>query len=237
MTPEELVGQLQQALSGKLRSVVLYGSAAAGDFVPGTSNYNVLVVADHLGLAELNALVKPIFQWSRAGHRPPLMFTRGQLEASADVYPIELCDIRQSRKVLCGEDPLANLAIRPDSLRLQLERELRAKILALREGYLLTAGKPKRVTALLASSVAGLLVLMRAALRLFREDVPAAKLEAMQELAKHIVFDPRPLVEAHELKHRRRNLRDVDPQALFESYLNTVEQVVDAVDRHLHPHT
>jgi hypothetical protein len=234
MTPEELVEQLQKAIPGRLCSAVLYGSAAAGDFVAGTSNYNVLLVVDRLGVAELDLLSKPALQWAKAGNRPPLLFTPGQLNASADVFPIELLDIRQSHRVLFGEDPLAEISIRPEHLRLQLERELKEKLLALREQYLLTGGKPRRVLELLTSSLAGFLVLFRAVLRLFQEDVPAHKVEALQLLAKHIAFDPRPLVEVDNLRHRRRKPRDVIPQVLFESFLTSIEQVVDAVDRHLH---
>ena len=84
MTPEELVGQLEKAIPGRLCSAVLYGSAAAGDFVPGTSNYNVLLVLDRLGGAELDAISKPALQWAKAGNRPPLLFTRSELQASAD---------------------------------------------------------------------------------------------------------------------------------------------------------
>jgi hypothetical protein len=236
MTPEELVAQLQNVLSGRLSSAVLYGSAAAGDFVSGTSNYNVLVVVDRLGLAELDALAKPVAQWTKAGHRPPLLFTRGQLEASADVFPIEILDMRQSRRVLFGEDPLANVTVSHEHLRLQLERELKGKLLALRERYLLTGGRPKRLFELMVSSLAGFLVLVRAALRLFQEDVPATKLEALRLLATHLAFDPQPLLDVHELKHRRRKPREFSAPALFESYLKTIEQVVKAVDRHLHPH-
>ncbi len=235
MTPEELVDQLKQALSDKLCAAVLYGSAAAGDFVPGTSNYNLLLVLDRLGLDELSALLKPVSRWTREGHRPPLLFARGQLEASADVFPIELCDIRQSRRVLVGEDPLAGVSISQEHLRLQLERELRGKLLALREGYLMTGGRPKQVVRLLVSSLNGFLVLFRAALRLFREDVPAEKMDALRLLGQHVTFDPRPLAEIHELKHRRRTMRSVDPLALFQAYLTTIEQVVEAIDRHLHP--
>ena len=46
MTPERFVEQLQVALADKLKSVVLYGSAATGDFMEGVSGYNVLVVAE-----------------------------------------------------------------------------------------------------------------------------------------------------------------------------------------------
>ncbi len=119
---------------------------------PATSNYNVLLVLDGLGVAELDALSKPAAQWTKAGHRPPLLFTRGQLQASADVFPIELLDMRQSHRVLFGEDPLADVTINHEHLRLQLERELNEKLLALREGYLLTGGRPKHVVQLLTSS-------------------------------------------------------------------------------------
>jgi len=235
MTPEELVDQIKQALSDNLRSAVLYGSAAAGDFAPGTSNYNLLLVVDRLGLDELNALIRPVFRWTREGHRPPLLFTRGQLEASADAFPIELGDIRQSRRVLVGEDPLASVSINQEYLRLQLERELRGKLLALREGYLMSGGRPKQVVRLIASSLNGFLVLFRAAVRLFQEDVPAEKLDALRLLGQHVTFDPQPLLVAHELKHRRRTMRSVEPLALFQAYLTTIEQVVEAIDRHLHP--
>ena len=105
MTPEELVAQLKTALNDRLISAVLYGSAAAGDYVVGTSNYNVLLVLDRLSMAELNAISKPALQWAKAGNRPPLLFTRDQLQASASVFPIELLDMRQSHRVLFGEDP------------------------------------------------------------------------------------------------------------------------------------
>ncbi len=235
MTPEELVQQIVQTMPGRLQAAVLYGSAAAGDFVTGTSNYNVLLVVDRLGSAELNSLSKSALRWAKAGNRPPLLFTPGQLAASADVFPIELLDMRQSHRVLFGEDPLAGIAIQEEHLRLQLERELKVQLLALREGYLLTGGKPRLVAELLTSSVARFLVLFRATLRLFQQDVPRHKIDAMQSLVQHVPFDPRPLLEIDALRHRRLKLRNVAPLPLFQSYLTTIEQVIEAVDRHLHP--
>jgi hypothetical protein len=235
MTPEELVNDIVQALPGTVQAAILYGSAAAGDFVGGTSNYNVLLVFDRLGPSELAALSKPSLRWAKAGNRPPLLFTRGELASSAVVFPIELLDMQQSHRILHGEDVLANIIVQPEHLRLQLERELKVHLLRLREGYLLAGGKPRPVADVLTSSIAGFLVLFRAALRLFQEDVPRHKTEAMQSLAKHIPFDPRPLLEIDALRHRRLKRRDVDPLSLFDAYLAAIERVVDAVDRHLHP--
>ncbi len=234
MTPEELVEQIQTALPGKLQSAVLYGSAVAGDFVPEASNYNVLLVVDPLGIAELTALVKPTARWIKLGNRPPLLFTAEQLKASADVFPIELLDIRQSHRMLFGPDPVADMVVEPECLRLQLERELKEKLLALREQYLLSGGESQDVAGVIVASVGGFLVLARAALRLFQEDVPSVKVDAIRLLAERLDFDPQPILDIDALRRRKRKWRETIPQPLCESYLTSIERLTAAIDRHLH---
>jgi len=56
MKLEELVSQLQLAYGDGLRSVVLFGSAVAGEHNPKNSDYNVLVIVDSLPLARLRAV-------------------------------------------------------------------------------------------------------------------------------------------------------------------------------------
>jgi predicted nucleotidyltransferase len=238
MTPEELVGRLKEAMPSGLRSVVLYGSAAAGDHLGKVSDYNVLVVADRLGLAELEAISEPAAAWSLAGNRPPILFTIGELARSTDAFPIELGDMKRSHTVLLGDDPVADLAIKSEHLRLQLERELKGKLLDLREAFLLTKGKPKRVHILMIETLPAFLVLCRAALRLYQDDVPARKLDAWSALAQHIACDRHVFLTIHRMREEEPSLlRRVDAaatRALFDTYLRTIEQVVDAVDCRIH---
>ena len=230
MTPEQLVDQLKQAIPAGLRSVILYGSAAAGDHIGGKSDYNVLIAAERLGPAELRAISTAIAEWTSGGNRPPLLFTPDELKRSADSFPIEISDILQSRKILFGEDILANAAVKRENLRLQLEMELKGKLLRLREQYLLTRGKPEKVAGLLTSSLSTFLVLIRAALRLWQNDVPARKSDAMLALARHIHFDPQVFSKIMELKEGRLKYGRVQVDGLFENYLQAVETIVDAVD-------
>ena len=74
MTSEQLVKALQEAMGPNLKSIVLYGSAAAGDFMPGVSGHDILIIAERLGAAELSALATPSFArlrapWSRSAAR------------------------------------------------------------------------------------------------------------------------------------------------------------------------
>lgn len=221
MTPEQFVEQLKQAIPVGLRSVVLYGSAAAGDHVAGKSDYNVLVVAERLGMAELNALAPVAVKWAGDGNRPPVLFTPGQLAASANAFPIELLDMQQSRRVLAGEDLLAGIQVKPEQLRSALEREWKVKLLQLRERYLLTHGQPSRVAGLMEASLSTILVLCRATLRLYQPEVPASKLDAAGALAQRIGFDAGVFAAVHEAKASRRQA----PAELFGSYLETIEKI------------
>jgi len=234
MTPEQFAERLKAALPAGLKSVVLYGSATAGDFVPGKSSYNLLVVVESLGLSELDSFAGPVAEWTRGGNESPLLFTSGQLAASADAFPIELADMQQSRKVLFGEDPLAGIDINPSHLRLQLERELKGKLLSLRRRYVQTRGDGQRLSDLMAASLSTFLVLFRAALRLFQPRVPPTKIEALAELAQHISFDPLPFRRVYAMKEGRPAPDDPPAGILFAEYLKNIEKVIEAVDSHIH---
>ena len=66
--------------------------------------------------------------------------TRDELERSADVFTIELLDMQQHHRVLFGEDVLKGLQIPMDLHRVQVEYELREKLILLRQHILLAAG-------------------------------------------------------------------------------------------------
>jgi len=233
VTPEQLVEQLKQACPSGLKSVMLYGSAAAGDHVGKRSDYNVLVVTDKLGFQELKAFAPAAAAWAKAGNPPPLLFTLDRLKRSSDAFPIELLDIRDSHRVLYGQNVASEIEVRSEDLRLQLEHELKGKLIQLREHFLLTKGKPKEVIELLISSLSSFLVLFRAALRLWQDEVPKIKIDAVRELSRHLEFDPKVFETVDAMKSGRLSSKQTDPDALFSEYLATIERIADAVDAHL----
>jgi predicted nucleotidyltransferase len=227
-----LAEKLHGVLGERLRSVILYGSAAAGDHTGKESDYNVLVVTTRLGVSELAPLGRLAGQWRRAGNPPPLFFTLDRLKKSADVFPIELMDMRDSRRVLHGEDVVEGIEVHPENLRLILERELKSVLIQLDEGFLLTEGKPKPVRQLMVDSLSTVLVLFRAALRLYQVSVPPRKIDAMRELATHVDFDQTVFTEIGAIKAGEKDAAEA--LKLFQRYLETVESVVDKVDAHIH---
>jgi predicted nucleotidyltransferase len=234
MTPEKLVEELKQACPNGLKSVILYGSAVAGDYVGKRSDYNVLVVTEDLGIGTLDAISKTASAWAKAGNPAPLLFTEERLAQATDVFPIELLDIRECHKILFGEDLVHGLEIDTTNLRLEIEHELRGQLIRLRQSYLLTQGKTTAIIDLMVESLSTFLVLFRASLRLFEDQVPPKKFEALEKLSTHLAFDVTVFQTVQCLKDGTKKAKAVSVGALFNNYLETIECVIDAVDAYIH---
>lgn len=228
MSPEEMAEKLRAVCGENLKSVVLYGSAAAGDHIAKRSDYNILAVLGRLAADDLLSISPLAAQWSKEGNPPPLLFTMNRLRQSADVFPVEFADIKDTRKILFGEDPFGDMAIDSGNLRLELEHELKGKLIRLREKFLLTRGKPGEVEKLLISSLSTFLVLFRSALRLHGHIPPSGKLEALAVLRGELEFDDEVFRLVHEMKKGAR--AGQAPLELFRRYLTAVEKVTDAID-------
>src|SRR5437867_5535617 len=168
-----LVEGLHQAVARRLRSVVLYGSAARGDHHPAASDLNVIVVLESLDPSTLEALAPAVRRFVRKGHPIPQLFSPDLIAASADSFPIEFVDIRGGRTVLHGEDPFGAVVVERGPLRLQLEREVKEKLMRLREGYVIVHDRSSALKRLLTRSYPAFAALFRGALHLMNRPVPA----------------------------------------------------------------
>src|ERR1700752_883351 len=137
MVPEktisEFVTRLRAAAGANLESVILFGSAVAGDFHPEYSNLNLFCVVRDSSFAALQALAPAVKWWYSQKQPPPLFMTRNEIERTADVFTIELLDMQQHHRVLFGEDVVKTLVIPVSLHRTQVEYELREKLALLRQ--------------------------------------------------------------------------------------------------------
>src|SRR3984893_13001089 len=101
-----LIDDLRATHGDNLSSVVLYGSAAAGDHVELHSDYNLLIALNRIMPDDLRLAQAPLREWQRLGHPLPVYFTVEELQDAADVFPIEFHQMANARIVLYGKDPL-----------------------------------------------------------------------------------------------------------------------------------
>lgn len=227
---QELVDRLKHAHRERLRSVILYGSAASGEHDEHFSDLNVLSVLTRVTPEELIESA-PIFEWWRTLNNPsPLLLSEEELRTSTDCFPIEFQDMKERRRVLFGPDLIQDLVIEKIFYRAQVEMELRAKLLRLRQhaaGVLLN--KPELMR-LMIDSVPNFLVLARHALLLSGVTSGWRKREVVRHLPE-IGADGIPFDTLLDLRDQSKLARDVDAEALFASYLKQIEALVNHVDK------
>jgi hypothetical protein len=227
---EEFVGRLRAAAGENLKSVILYGSAAAGDYVPKYSDVNLLCVLEETSFASIAALTPAVEWWSKQKHRPPMLLTADELRRGADVFSIEFLDMQQNHRLLWGEDLLKDLEIPMKLHRGQVEYELREKTILLRQRLLLVAGNAEAKWELLLRSVSAFGTLARHALIATGDKRTATRREAVQRLAAKAGFDPHPFFQLLDLREDRLERKRIVLDELFARYLLAVERLTAVVD-------
>ncbi|HUJ29972.1 MAG TPA: hypothetical protein VLY23_01730 [Candidatus Acidoferrum sp.] len=232
-TLTELVARLKKGAAGNLKAIVLYGSAVTGEFSAKHSDLNVLCIVDRAGTAELEALHDATEWWMRQGNPPPLLFTFDELRRSADVFAIELVDMKLRHRMLLGEDFFEQFEIPLRLHGLQLERELRTHWLRLREAILAAPQRKKSHLAIMMASVSTFCALFRHALWALGNPIPATKREAVDGVAALTGADPSAFHAILELREGKRKARKIDIEETLHAYLELVEVVTNEVDRRL----
>jgi hypothetical protein len=230
---KELVNRLQAAAKENLQAVALYGSAATGEFHEGHSDINILCLVQRAGSSELEAFHGVAEWWTKKGNQPPLIFTREELQRSADVFAIELLDVKSRHRILFGEEFLKDLEVPLDFHRLQVERELRINWLRLRQAILAAPLDEKAHLGIMTQSLSTFCALFRHALFALGQPLPATKREALAGTASLTGKDPGAFQALLDLREAKRNKNSIDVEVSLRSYLAFVEAVTDEVDRRL----
>jgi predicted nucleotidyltransferase len=228
---DNLVEDLRSTHGDNLAAVVLYGSAAAGDYVQTRSDYNLLIALNRITPADLRQAQAPMRNWQRLGHPLPVYFTVGELSDAADVFPIEFHQMEKARLVLYGEDPLKSLHFSDVNLRHQTEYELRSKLIQLRRLYIPASVSVERLAALMSDSLASFAALFRPVLMLYGKEPPISKPDCVRATVKLLYLDGDTFEQIFELREKGETLlTEVEANDLFGSYLQQIERVIEAVD-------
>lgn len=230
---DEFVSRLKQSAGPNLESIILYGSAASDTFDPEFSNINLLCLLKDTGFSALRSLNTAVDWWYRQNQAVPLVMSREELARSTDVFTIELLDMKRHHRVLFGDDVLQSLTIRMDLHRVQVEYELREKLLLLRQSVLLAANNKSKVWDLLLGSVPSFSTLFRHALTAIGEESVDSKRDSVTRLANRLGCQAAAFLQILNIREHKLQRKQVDVEQLCAGYLAMVEQVTAAVDRML----
>lgn len=225
----ELVSRLKEAAGKNLESVILYGSAARGDFHPGTSDLNILCTLVSIDVNELHRLAPVVAWWTREIKEPaPLFFLTEELQNSTDVFAIESLDVKRTHRVLFGKDVVSDLEIPMNLHRVEVERDLRELLLKLRQ-HILHAGRNElELTAVLKKTASVAKTLLRHTLLTFGEEPPAEAKDIFNRVGVLTGADAEAFLEVYD--YRTTGAWKKDSLHAYDQYMYALEKVIVALD-------
>lgn len=225
-----LVDRLKPAFGDSLISAILYGSAAVGDYHEHSSDLNVLCVLSQITPHEL-VQSEPVFRWWReSGNPPPLLLSEEEVRTSTDSFPMEFSDLRQHRRLLYGRDVIESLHVDRSYYRAQVEHELRAKQIRLRQKAAEILSNPDRLRTLMTDSVSTFCVLGRHALILAGHEARWKKVEIVAALEDVTRMPFSATNEILTIRAQPKQKAAKDTAALFGTYLKEIGTLVRFVD-------
>jgi hypothetical protein len=228
---KDFAERLLAALGDNLLSITIVGSSLTEDFRQGTSDINIILVLGRQNTESLNAIASLAKPMSRKKFSPPLLMTKSYIERSQDVFGVEFLDFQLAHKTIMGDDPFASLSFDKKDVRLQCERELKAMLIRLRQGYIAAAANKRLIRDILISTARNMAPLLRAMLWLKDVDRSARAEPTFSKAAGEFSIDMNPLTSAIKWRHEKVRLSDIEMENTFQSVYAVVDQLADIVDK------
>ncbi len=214
----------------KLHSIHVTGSALTEDFNPDTSDVNSVFVLNKIDLKFLESFARLGKKFGKKHVSSPLIMTPEYILKSLDVFPVEFLTIKIIHKTVFGDDIFSDIEIKRTDLRHQCERELKVKLIGLRQGYLSSSGDKKFLSDLFVGSFSGYIALFRGIIVLFEKPAPGKNedvLSALEEVSGVNINMFKTILKA---KKDKTKLSVEVLNSIFEDYYKVIEKLGDITD-------
>ncbi|HPC04948.1 MAG TPA: nucleotidyltransferase domain-containing protein [Syntrophales bacterium] len=226
----EVLENLSKAFGDHLESLVLYGSAATGDYRPGKSDINLLAVLSGAGTALLDRALPLVKSWRKKRLAVPLFLTEEEIRSSLDVFPLEFLTMRRHHVLVAGRDVLGGLAFRKEDVRSQCERDLRGKLILLRTGFLDSEGREKDLRNLMGESITAFLSLFQGLLFLKDLQIPPTKREILEKTAEALSLKGEVFSRCLDIREGKGLPAGENVREVFMGYMKEIEALCIRLD-------
>lgn len=213
-----------------IHSIHIVGSALARDFDPKNSDINSVVVLENMNFKFLKFLAPLGKKFGKKRIAAPLIMTPAYIEASLDAFPIEFFNIQQLHLAVFGKDIFQNLDIKKSDLRRQCERELKIKLVGLRQGFISAAGNERDLARGFAESFSGYMPLFKAIILLLGQEPPNDNHAILSVLEQISGVSTQAFKNVLIQKHKMAKSSIKQLNMVFEEYYATIEKLGEITD-------
>jgi len=226
---DEFVVSLREAYDENLISVILYGSAASGEYAGRHSNVNIAVILKDTSIGSLSK-ISGFINKRKFMIINPIFFTEDYIKRSTDVFPIEFIDMKENSIALYGRDLFKNIDIDVRNLRFQCEQELKSKIVNMKMAFLRSTDV-SMLKKILFKSLTSSLHILRNLVRLKGKEPSYSRIDILKEISLEFGVDIAPLKDILDLRSGNLNSCREKIIRLFARLVETLEAISDKVDR------
>jgi hypothetical protein len=225
-----MLEDIVEAHAQNIHSIHIVGSAVIADYNEKLSDINSVVMLHNMDLKFITFLAPLGKKYGKKRIAAPLVMTPEYVKDSLDAFPVEFLDFKLIHQTVYGSDILRDLQIAGHDLRLQCERELKTKLIRVRQGYISSLGKKDLLASTLVRSITGSMALFRAIIYLLGKEPPLPRAEVIKTFgsASNIgigIFETLLALKAGLIKPPEQELH-----ALFENYYLALEATGKIID-------
>jgi predicted nucleotidyltransferase len=217
------VDEILSPYRDEIHSIHLIGSALTEDYDPMVSDINSVFVLRKMNFEFLRHLASLGKKYGKKRIAAPLIMTPNYIKDSLDVFPIEFLNIKLLHDTIVGEDIFGPLEIKRSDLRHQCERELKVRLIGLRQGYIASAGNRKILTQGLVDSFSGYVPLFRGIIVLLGQEAPLTNNEVLTALKNWAGVDTGVFQTVLKLKREKAKPSNEQLDTIFEDCYETLE--------------
>jgi hypothetical protein len=228
---ERFIQDIVARIENNLESIAITGSVLTVDFDPERSDINSVIVLKKMDLNALDLLIDLGKKHKRDRFRSPLIMTEDYIHKSLDVFPIEFLDIKLLHATVYGKEIFSTLGLEKASLRLQCERDLKARLVNLRQSYVSSMGVKSILAKLILDSFPGFFPIFRAMLEVIQETPSLKKDHVLNDIEKNFSVNMEVFRKIHLARHEKKPKMDSNLiHTLFNDVYATTEKLSEAID-------
>jgi hypothetical protein len=229
---EPFLVEILEGHEGNIHSVHVVGSSLTPDYNEKTSDINTIVVLNSMDLKFVEFLAPLGKRYKKKGVAAPLIMTPDYISGSLDVFPLEFLDFKLIHETVFGEDLLKDIEIDVTDLRRQCEREIKSKLIGLRQGYISSLGDRKILTDSFVQSIAGYMPLFRGIIVLMKKEPPLKKGEVITALSEATGVNTEIFRKVLDIKKGKLKPAKEELDTIFEDYYGATEKIGTLIDEH-----
>lgn len=214
---------------GNIHSIYLVGSVLTEDYIEKVSDINSIIVLQDMDLKFLDILAPLGKKYRKKGISAPLLMTPDYIQKSLDVFPIEFLNFQLNHHTLLGEDILSDLEIDRGDLKRQCEREVKGKLIWLRQGYISSMGNRRMLSTNIIRQFTGYMPLFRSLIRLLGEDPPVNRKDVVAVLSRLTGTETDIFEDTYAMKRKKLKPTFEQLQTLFEKYYQATERLLEVI--------